>query len=316
MEIKGIDISEFQGKIDWNKVKSDGIKYAVLRCGFGIDITSQDDSYFKYNIEQCEKLGIPFGVYLFSCANTVEKARSEAQHTLRLIKGHKLSLGVWYDIEDNNTSGKVSKEMLTNIINTYCNTIKNAGYSVGIYASLSWLENKIESQIKNNYPIWVAQYYSKCEYTGKYVMWQYTSSGQVNGISGNVDMNYLYDESLLDVESKEPVKPVIEDKKTKRIKELQLALNQDHNCGLEIDGIIGPLTTKAVNNHMVRNFTKGEFAKWVQERLVEKGYSLDNFGIDGKYGNESEQKIKEFQTKCGIDVDGIVGINTVNRLIS
>ena len=93
-----------------------------------------------------------------SYANTIEKARSEAEHTLRFLKGHKINLGVWYDIEDNNTSGKVSKEMLTNIINTYCNTIKNEGYYVGVYASVSWLKNKIERQIKNNFPIWVAQY--------------------------------------------------------------------------------------------------------------------------------------------------------------
>ena len=99
------------------------------------------------------------------------------------------------------------------------------------------------------------------------------------------------------------------------VKELQKALNKDNNSRLDIDGIIGPLTTKAVNNNMVRNFTVGEFAKWVQERLVEKGYSLDNFGVDGKYGDESEKKVREFQANCDIDVDGIVGINTVNRLI-
>ena len=99
------------------------------------------------------------------------------------------------------------------------------------------------------------------------------------------------------------------------VKSLQRALNKDYNCGLDVDGIIGPLTTKAVNNNMVRNFTVGEFAKWVQERLIAKGYSLNEFGVDGRYGDESEKKVKEFQANCDIDVDGIVGINTVNRLI-
>ncbi len=135
--VKGIDVSEFQGKIDWNKVKKSGIEFAILRVGYGMDITKQDDKYIARNISECERLNIPYGVYLFSYANTVEKAKSEAQHTLRLIKGHKLSLGVWYDIEDNGTSGKVSKETLTNIINTYCNTIKNSGFRCGVYASLS-----------------------------------------------------------------------------------------------------------------------------------------------------------------------------------
>ena len=312
MSVKGIDVSEFQGKIDWNKVKSDGIKYAILRCGFGMNITSQDDSYFKYNIEQCEKLGIPFGVYLFSYANRVEKARSEAQHTLRLIKGHKLSLGVWYDIEDNNTSGKVSKEMLTNIINTYCNTIKNEGYCVGVYCSVSWLDNKIESQIKNNYPIWVAQYYSKCEYTGKYVLWQYSSSGKVNGISGNTDMNYLYDVSLLDDNEEEPA---VEDEETKRTKELQTALNKDFNSGLEVDGMIGPATTKAVMDHYLKYFTKGNFVKWTQIQLKRKNYDIGSYGIDSCYGRDTEKAIKKLQKDNNLIIDGCTGIDTVRLLV-
>ena len=312
MSKKGIDVSEFQGKIDWEKVKNDGIEFAILRCGYGMDFSNQDDVEYERNANECERLGIPYGVYLMSYANTVEKARSEAKHVLRLIEGRKISLGVWYDIEDNGTSGAINKETLTNIINTFCNTIKNAGHRVGVYASLNWLENKIEKTIKDNYDIWVAQYYSKCEYEGKYIMWQHTSSGKVNGISTNVDMNILYEDL-----------PVINNNdnnnsKTNNseiVKSLQRALNKDYNCGLDVDGIIGPLTTKAVNNNMVRNFTVGEFAKWVQERLIAKGYSLNEFGVDGRYGNESEKKVKEFQANCGIDVDGIVGINTVNRLI-
>ena len=312
MSKKGIDVSEFQGKIDWEKVKNDGIEFAILRCGYGMDFSNQDDVEYERNANECERLGIPYGVYLMSYANTVEKARSEAKHVLRLIEGRKISLGVWHDIEDNGTSGAINKETLTNIINTFCNTIKNAGHRVGVYASLNWLENKIERIIRDNYDIWVAQYYSKCEYEGKYIMWQHTSSGKVNGISTNVDMNILYEDL-----------PVINNNdnnnsKTNNseiVKSLQRALNKDYNCGLDVDGIIGPLTTKAVNNNMVRNFTVGEFAKWVQERLIAKGYSLNEFGVDGRYGNESEKKVKEFQANCGIDVDGIVGINTVNRLI-
>ena len=263
MSKKGIDVSEFQGKIDWEKVKNDGIEFAILRCGYGMDFSNQDDVEYERNANECERLGIPYGVYLMSYANTVEKARSEAKHVLRLIEGRKISLGVWYDIEDNGTSGAINKETLTNIINTFCNTIKNAGHRVGVYASLNWLENKIERIIRDNYDIWVAQYYSKCEYEGKYIMWQHTSSGKVNGISTNVDMNILYEDL-----------PVINNNdnnnsKTNNseiVKSLQKALNKDYNCGLDVDGIIGPLTTKAVNNNMVRNFTVGEFAKWVQSQ--------------------------------------------------
>lgn len=311
MSVKGIDVSEFQGKIDWEKVKKDGIKFAILRCGFGMDITSQDDKYIERNILECERLGIPFGIYLFSYANTVEKAKSEAQHTLRIAKGHKPSLGIWYDIEDNNTSGKVSKSMLTNIINTYCNTIKNEKYYVGVYASVSWLNNKIESQIKNNFPIWVAQYYSKCEYKGKYDIWQYTSSGKVNGISGKVDMNYLYNESLLNGTTE----PVSENEETKRIKDLQKALNKDFNCKLTIDGIIGPATKKAVMAHYLKYYTSGNFVKWTQTQLKRKGYSLGSYGIDSCYGKDTEKTVKKYQKDKKLTIDGCVGIEMVKSLV-
>ena len=208
---KGIDISEFQEKIDWEKVKKSGIEFAIIRCGYGSDSSYQDDVYWERNVRECERLGIPYGVYLMSYADTVEKARSEAEHTLRLIKGHNPELGVWHDVEDNKTSGSVSKQTLTNIIKTFCETIKNKGYNVGVYASVSWLDNKIESQIKEKYPIWVAQYYSRCEYSGKYVIWQYTSEGKVNGINGNTDMNYLYDDTIIGNE-----KPLKEETKTEK----------------------------------------------------------------------------------------------------
>lgn len=189
----GIDVSEFQKDIDWAKAKADGVEFAILRCGYGMDgISSQDDTRFKKNIAECKRLGIPYGVYLFSYANTLEKAESEADHVLRLVKGYTPSLGIWYDVEDNNTSGKVEKEMLTDIINTFCNKVKKNGYQVGIYASTTWLNQKIDPSITSTYPIWVAQYYSTCEYKGKYKIWQYSSNGAVNGISTKVDYNIMF----------------------------------------------------------------------------------------------------------------------------
>ncbi len=316
MAIKGIDVSEHQGKVDWKKVKKSGIKYAILRCGYGMDITSQDDSEFERNAEECEKLGIPYGVYLFSYADTVEKAKSEALHTLRLINGYKPRLGVWYDIEDNKTSGKVNKQMLSNIINTYCNTIKNSGYRVGVYASVSWLDNKIEKQIKTNYPIWVAQYYSKCEYNGKYDIWQYASDGKVSGVSGNVDMNYLYNESLIknNTNSNSTATTVKETEKD-RIKSLQTALNKDFNCKLDVDGVIGKLTTNAVMSHYLKYFARGNFVKWTQTQLKRKGYDIGKCGIDGGYGKDTEAAVKKYQKDKKLTQDGYVGIEVVKSLV-
>lgn len=188
----GIDVSGWQKDIDWEKVKADGVQFAIIRCGYGMNQTDQDDSRFMKNVSECKRLGIPFGVYLFSYANSLEKAESEADHVLRLVKGYSPSLGIWYDIEDNNTSGAVEKELLTDIINTFCVKIKKNGYQVGIYASTSWLNNKIDASITSKYPVWVAQYYSTCEYKGKYVMWQYTSNGAIDGISTKVDYNIMF----------------------------------------------------------------------------------------------------------------------------
>ena len=312
MAVKGIDVSEWQGKINWDKVKQDDIDFAILRCGYGMNFTWQDDAKFERNIKECERLNIPFGIYLMSYANTLEKAKSEAEHILRLTKGHNPTLGLWYDVEDNNTSGSVSEETLTNIINTFCNTVKNAGYKVGVYASLNWLDNKIEKQIKEKYLIWVAQYNNECQYEGEYVIWQYTSSGKANGIAGNVDMNYLYDESLLDDNEEEPV---IEDEETKRIKELQRALNKDFNSGLEIDGMIGPATAKVVMQHYLRYFTKGNFVKWAQIQLKRKGYDIGSYGIDRCYGRDTEKATKKLQKDNNAIIDGCTGIDTVKILV-
>lgn len=295
MAIKGIDVSEFQGNIDWNKVKADGIKFAILRVGFGMDLTSQDDKYIERNISECERLGIPYGVYLFSYANTVDKAKSEAEHTLRLIKGHDLEMGVWYDIEDNKTSGSVNKETLTNIINTYCNTIKNAGYEVGIYASLNWLENKIESSVQKKYPIWVAQYYKECQYKGEYKIWQYASDGKVDGISGRCDMNYYYGEidSSTDKDTsdkkEEPKKHIIDvDGKwgtdtTKKAQEV---------FGTTVDGIVTDqyLCYKSQNPGLIA-------FEW-----------LDN---PSNYGSEL---IRAMQKKVGANVDGHIGPETIKKM--
>lgn len=188
----GIDVSGWQKDIDWAKAKADGVQFAIIRCGYGMNQTDQDDTFFIKNISECKRLGIPFGVYLFSYADSLEKSESEADHVLRLVNGYNPSLGIWYDIEDDNTSGAVEKELLTNIINTFCNKITKNGYKVGIYASTSWLNDKIDASITSKYPIWVAQYYSACEYKGKYVMWQYTSNGAIDGISTKVDYNIMF----------------------------------------------------------------------------------------------------------------------------
>lgn len=191
--LKGIDVSKHQGVINWEDVKKE-IDFAILRCGFGDDIVSQDDSMFAQYANECTRLGIPFGVYIYSYATNTNHALSEANHVLRTIQGYNLTYPVFYDLEDPNTLGAQSNATILEITETFCNAIQNAGYRVGTYGSKSWYTSKLTDSYYDTMPKWVAQYYSSCTYNGRYDMWQYTSDGAVSGIAGRTDMNYCYND--------------------------------------------------------------------------------------------------------------------------
>ena len=194
--LTGIDVSDHQGNINWDAVKKDGIDFAIIRCGYGKDDVSQDDKQFARNIAECERLNIPYGIYLYSYALNVEGAKSEAAHALRLIKGHNPELGIWIDMEDADgykaRNGMPSNRTLVDICITFCDIMKNNGYKTGVYANLNWLTTKLNDSRLDTYNKWVAQWNATCNYTKKFVMWQYTSKGTVAGITGPVDMDKYY----------------------------------------------------------------------------------------------------------------------------
>lgn len=201
--IRGIDVSKHNGNIDWGAVKSQ-IDFAILRVGYGDDIPSQDDTMWYTNANACKSLNIPFGVYIYSYANNTAQAASEATHVLRLIKGYNLAYPVFYDMEDASTLG-TSASLKGDMAQTFCNTINSAGHKVGIYANLNWFNNLLTDGRFANWDKWVAQYNTQCDYKGKYMMWQYTSSGSVNGIGGNVDMNYMFTGTDLNLSNRSSV---------------------------------------------------------------------------------------------------------------
>ena len=168
----------------------------ILRCGYGQNSEAQDDKMFVRNVTECERLGIPYGVYLYSYALNVENALSEAEHVLRLIKGHNPEYGIWIDLEEDSykiSNGMPSNETFVDIAVTFCEKIKENGYNkVGIYANLQWWNNILNDSKLDKYDKWIAQWGNKCTYDKKYTMWQYSSTGMVNGIKGNVDMNIFY----------------------------------------------------------------------------------------------------------------------------
>lgn len=187
----GIDVSEWQGTIDWKKAKAAGIKFALLRCGYGSDKTANDDETFRSNAEECERLGIPYGVYLYSYAGNTDGAASEAAHAMRLLKGLKPEYPVYLDLEDSSVAALGSAQILENT-KKFVETLEAAGYWVGVYANVYWWNTNLTNAWYDTKARWVAQYNSECEYSGEYGIWQYTSGGSVAGIAGNVDCNYCY----------------------------------------------------------------------------------------------------------------------------
>ena len=195
---KGVDVSKYQGNIDWDKAKKAGVEFAILRIGFGKN-AHQKDQQFERNYKECKRVGIPVGIYLYSYALSVKGAVEEAKNCLSWLAGRKLELPVYFDIEDKTQQG-FSKEILTNMCKAFCEEIEKAGYWAGIYANKYWLTERLNrAELEKLYTIWVAQYSNKNTYAGKYDIWQYTSSGSVDGIPGKVDMNNMYRDLILDI---------------------------------------------------------------------------------------------------------------------
>jgi len=192
MQRKGIDVSTWQGDINWNKVKADGIEFAMLRSSFGKENPDkQTDNKFWQNYKNAKAAGMPIGAYHYSYATTVEDAKKEAAFFLSIVKGCQFEYPVAFDIEDPSQM-YLGKDRITDIIMTFCERVQAAGYYVSLYTNLDWISNRIDMSRAKAFDIWLAQWNDKPTYSGNFGMWQYTSSGSVNGISGNVDMNIAY----------------------------------------------------------------------------------------------------------------------------
>lgn len=191
----GIDVSKWNGSIDWNAVKASGVEFVIIRCGFrGSSVGGLvEDTMFKKNIQGATNAGLKVGVYFFSQAINEVEAVEEASACLSLVSGYKLAYPIFIDTEAcNGRADKIDKATRTAVCNAFCQTIRNGGYKAGIYASKSWFIDKINTSSLSGNTIWVAQYATALTYTGHYDMWQYSSKGKVSGISGDVDLNYCY----------------------------------------------------------------------------------------------------------------------------
>ena len=202
--MKGIDVSSYQGHIEWNKVKASGYQFAILRLGIGDNIISQDDQKLKYNIQKCKEQNLPYAVYLVSYAKNLEgseSVESEIEHTKRLIQDAN-PFCIFYDMEIENTA-YLGKEILTNHALKFCQYFKELGYEVGVYANKNWFTNHLDYKLlKSRYRIWLANYEVEspsleCD------LWQYTDKGRVDGIDQNtVDLNLMYQNFISNQEVK------------------------------------------------------------------------------------------------------------------
>ena len=194
----GIDVSKWNGDIDWDKVKAAGVDFAIIRAGYRGSVTGSlvQDPYFEANIKGASTAGIDVGVYFFTQAVNEVEAVEEASAVLRMIQDYQLSYPVFIDTEGAGGYGRadaLDRDMRTLVCEAFCRTIENGGYRGGVYASRNWYNNNLDVNRLDNYYIWLAEYRNIPLYQGYYQMWQYTSKGRIDGIKGNVDLNISYE---------------------------------------------------------------------------------------------------------------------------
>lgn len=193
----GIDVSKWNGEIDWDKVKNAGVEFAIVRAGYRGSVSGSlvQDPRFEENMRGAQAAGIPTGVYFFTQAINEVEAVEEASMVLELLRKYKVEFPVFIDTEGAGGNGRadgLDVETRTLVCEAFCRTIENAGYTAGVYGSRNWYNNRLETKRLDNYFIWLAEYRSVPLYQGYYGMWQYTSKGKIDGINGNVDLNIYY----------------------------------------------------------------------------------------------------------------------------
>ena len=194
-EIRGIDVSKWQGEIDWKKVKAAGIKFAMIRLGYG---SSKGDAcgldgYFEKNVKNAIAAGIDIGCYFYSYATSVAAAKKEAAYVINVLQKYKgvFTYPVAFDMEDKTQQG-LGKQVLTDMVIDFGDAIEKAGFYCSLYSNPSWMKSYLDADRVKRFDLWLAHWTDKTNYAGAYGMWQNSSSGKVNGINGNVDTDFAY----------------------------------------------------------------------------------------------------------------------------
>ena len=299
MAIKGIDVSEFQGNINWNKVKADGIEFAILKLGNIYDYDANyKDSKFDTNYKNARANGIKIGAYIYNYCNTIDTLKKGLEWAIKKLEGKELDLPFYLDMEDKDIQGE-TKETLTNQCNEFAKYVESKGYQAGVYANVNWLKNELNpNDFDKKISVWVAQYYKECQYTGKYDIWQYASDGSVSGISGNCDMNYLYNEDIIKESETDTSDKKTIDELAEEVIHGKWGINEARKEALEKAGYNYDEVQDRVNEILLGN---------IQEPITEVAKDV----IAGKYGNGTERKEK--LEAAGYDYDTVQA--KVNQLL-
>lgn len=177
MAVKGVDLSEMNGPVDFAALKAAGVRFVILRAGYGRDYPGQQDKEFEANVQKAEAIGMPWGAYHYAYAQNAAGGKAEAAHFLRLLRGRKPSCGAWYDMEDASILGGD----LPGAAEAFCTAVQEAGLRAGVYANLNWWENCLVSPVFDKYERWCAQYNHTCQLKKPYGLWQYTDAWEIGG---------------------------------------------------------------------------------------------------------------------------------------
>lgn len=284
MESKGIDISRWQGKPDFGKLKNE-VDYIIIQAGYG-RYSSQTDSEFERSYSECKKYGIPCGVYWYSYAKSAADALAEAAACMEVIKGKQFEYPIYYDLEEG--LGALGRALVSSIAAAFCAALEKAGYFTGIYISRAPAQSYLTNEVCGKYALWLAEYGSQLNWNGAKVgMWQNSSTGRFSGISGNADTDICYEDYP------------------------KLIKAAGRNGFPKSDPALKLLDTEVWYKRGDKDKGNDHSIFEVKQRLKGLGYNVDD---TGGFGGGTENAVKDVQRKIGYKQTGEIGENFV-RLI-